>query len=424
MTDIAERMSRARARLLLDHYFFGMLALKLEVVQQTAGCPTIQTDGTHLEYNPEWCAQWSDAQLEGLWAHEVMHCAMGHPWRRHDREGQTWNVACDVAINQQIRSSGIALPPTELESMEQEYAGWFAEQIYAKLKQDQKEQGTPAPKPDFGNDVQDAPQDSGSGQPENTDDEQGQDSPSDDAQQGQGDDGTPGQGEGQGAPEQGESAPGDGPLTEFDWQVEVEVAMMAARRAGNMPGGVERLIHEDRTPKVDWKTLLRRFVEQTIPYDTSWQRPNRRYVSQGMYLPGVYNENTPRLDVIVDTSGSTQGLLADFGTEMVEVIREVRPSAVRFIYCDTRVTNVQEFTADDDDIAVSQLEFRGGGGTVLQPAFDWSAEQDEPPAAIICLTDLYIGQVKEAEVPVLWMVPEWTQTDYPWGETVRMEGVR
>ena len=96
----SDRLTRARVHLLLDFPWFGSLAMRIKIVESTDGawCPTFQVDGTSMWYNPSFSAGLSDAELVGVMAHEIMHCAMLHPFRRNGRDGQEWNVACDSRL--------------------------------------------------------------------------------------------------------------------------------------------------------------------------------------------------------------------------------------------------------------------------------------------------------------------------------------
>ena len=86
----SDRLTRARVHLLLDFPWFGSLAMRIKIVESTdsAWCPTFQVDGTSMWYNPSFSAGLSDAELVGVMAHEIMHCAMLHPFRRNGRDGQ------------------------------------------------------------------------------------------------------------------------------------------------------------------------------------------------------------------------------------------------------------------------------------------------------------------------------------------------
>src|SRR5207244_3632167 len=103
----------------------------------------------------------------------------------------------------------------------------------------------------------------------------------------------------------------------------------------------------------------------TTPSDYSWTSPNRRYVAAGVYLPGTVKENTPRLALAIDTSGSIgQEMLDTFAAELSAIMLETRPAAIDVLYCDSRIQgDVETFTPDDGEITLTP---RGGGGTRFQ----------------------------------------------------------
>src|SRR5437868_6691058 len=98
MTEIERLMLKARTALVLSQPFFGTLALRLAMTRDPA-TETASVDGRRLRYNPDWIKSLSHAQRVGLIAHEVMHCAAGHPMRLGARDHDTFNRAADFAIN-------------------------------------------------------------------------------------------------------------------------------------------------------------------------------------------------------------------------------------------------------------------------------------------------------------------------------------
>ncbi|HNC27459.1 MAG TPA: hypothetical protein PLR55_11120, partial [Accumulibacter sp.] len=93
-----EYVSAARRNLVLDHPFFGVLSLKLDLIEDRS-VKTLRTDGRKLWFNPEYASSLNRYEIVGVVAHEVLHCANGHAWRRGDRDPKVWNQACDLAIN-------------------------------------------------------------------------------------------------------------------------------------------------------------------------------------------------------------------------------------------------------------------------------------------------------------------------------------
>jgi predicted metal-dependent peptidase len=85
------KMSAARVSLVLENPFFGSLALSLKM-QADSTCKTAYVNGRELGYNPAWVENLSHDQVTALVAHGVMHCAMGHPWRRDGRNSKGWNI--------------------------------------------------------------------------------------------------------------------------------------------------------------------------------------------------------------------------------------------------------------------------------------------------------------------------------------------
>lgn len=392
------RMTRARTRLLLNQPWFGSLAMRLDM--QPAKCHTMETNGTVLRFNPEWVTKQTDADLLTIMAHEVLHCALLHPYRRGRRDAQRWNRACDYVVNLDLQAAGFQLPADSL--IDPQYQGLSADVVYSQLAQDPDDQDGDTPSTGT---VEDAPQ-------------QGQSAPSD----GQGQQAGEQAGEGQGTPaEQPGDAPGPGQgMTEEDWKIASEQATAVTKAAGNTPGGAARSAKAARQQPEDWRAILREFIEHQTPSDYSWGTPNRRFIADGVYLPGVLKENLGYIAVAVDTSGSISGeVLAAFAQELTEIVHEARPDRVHVVYCDARVNGTEEFTPDDEAVTLRAL---GGGGTRFNPVFEHIESQDEAPAALLYFTDLENGgeRLTEPAYPVLWVTGKNVTKPAPFGPVVRI----
>jgi len=375
-----EKISHARTRLLLDSPWFGSLSMRLRI-ESSESAKTMQTDGTRLQFNPAFVDQLPDAELTGVIAHEVMHCALRHPYRMGARKHELWNKACDYAINDLLIAQGFTLPANVL--LDPQYSGMGAEQIYALLDKQQQEDGD--------NGEQDGEQ-------------PGQVVPAPQPGSGDGDE----EGEGESQEE----------MTETDWEIATEQATAIAKKAGRLPGEADRAVQASRASETNWREILRRFIENTVPCDYSWTQPNRRYISSGLYLPGTVRENMPRLAVAVDTSGSiTPELLQIFAQELTQVLHDARPEGIDVMYCDTEVRHCESFSPDDPEV---RLAAQGGGGTAFQPVFDHVANQQDAPAALIYFTDLEGPAPQQPEYPVLWITTESTAAQGFFGETVRL----
>jgi predicted metal-dependent peptidase len=390
-----QKIQAARTALVLDQPFFGALALRLKVIEDP-GCGTAWTNGEALGYDPEFVMRLTHDEVVGVIAHEVMHCANGHMWRRDGREQRKFNVAADLAINPVLREAGFRLPQGAL--LEQQYLGKSAEWIYARLP--------------------DQPQ-GGAGKGQGKGDGQGQGK----GQAGQPD--APGSGQGaQGqVPGAGACDVRDAPAedadgaSEADWQQAVQQAAAAAKGRGKLPASLARLANEAAAPKVDWRSVLHRFVQQAARDDYSWTRPNARYLAGGLYLPSLRSETVGPIAVAIDTSGSVDGvLLNQFAAELRAVVDDVRPARVHVLYCDAKVHRVDTFERDD----AVELNPAGGGGTAFAPVMDACEQLDEPPVCLVYLTDLDGSHRAEPpDFPVLWAATQ--RRDVPYGEVVMVE---
>jgi predicted metal-dependent peptidase len=144
--------AKAKVQLVLNHPFFGVLALHLPTVPVSPAAlaamgapPTAAVDGRKIYYNPKWVDTLTEKQRLGLLAHEVLHPALKHMWRRGNRERGLWLMATDYAVNDIIMRTllpdgkpAFELPPGGL--YDKEFEGMAAEQIYALLKKEKDEQ--------------------------------------------------------------------------------------------------------------------------------------------------------------------------------------------------------------------------------------------------------------------------------------------
>jgi predicted metal-dependent peptidase len=366
-----DQLVKARTALLLDHFFFGRLSLYLKLTEEP-GIPTLAVDGKHIFYNPEFVKTLSHALTMSAIAHEIGHCIFEHIIRRGGRDPKIWNMAGDYIINDIIKQSGFQIGESWLHDVK--YRGMYAEHVYDLLAQ----------------------QNGGKG---------------------------PGQGQMGGAGGLCEVRDAAGPgeqadmaETAMEWKIAVTQAADGAKKAGRMPAGMERFVEEITTPKVPWREVLARFINQVAKDDYQWSRPNRRYLSAGLYLPSLHSERMGEIVVVIDTSGSIdQPTLNAFGSEIQAIVAASRPEKTRVVYCDAKVNHVDEFSPED------QLVFKmhGGGGTDFRPPFAMIDDEDTKPVALVYLTDMYGSFPREEpEFPVLWCAT--SDIVGPFGDTLRI----
>jgi predicted metal-dependent peptidase len=361
-----KRIIKARTALVLEHPFIGSIALNLPFSFDDK-IPTAATNGKNIKYNPRFVESLTDEEVKFLVAHECFHPMLEHNFRRGGRHPRKWNQAGDYVINQLLTDDSIGKMPQGglLDPNLHQAGGGTTDGIYNLL-----------PEPDDGEDGGD---------------------PMDDCEDG---DGSPAEKEQQAA----------------EWKVKVAQAAQAAKMMGKMSAGLERLVTEVLQPKVDWRDVLRKFVERCKNDTRSYARPNRRFLAQGMYLPSVSGESLGEMVFAIDCSGSIdQKTIDQFAAEIRTVKEEGNPSAIHLIYFDSEVSHYERFGRDDD----LHVEPHGGGGTDFAPVFEFMAERQIEPVAVIFLTDLCCNSFGEQpDCPVLWVSTD--EGTAPFGEVVVM----
>lgn len=384
------RVIKARTQLVLDEPFFGLLASRLRL-KEDFSCRDMWTDSVYLGFNPRYVEELADVELRGIIAHVVMHIAAGHPWRQGERKSKPWNDAADLAINHVLVEAGFRLPPGAL--LDPEYKGQPAELIYPAMLAKEQEQEEPPPG---------AASSDGEGEPEGDTDGAGDTAPQP---------GEPGQDAGgnapgaadseSGAPGEVRPAPQDSP--EADWKMAVQAA---AQQQGRLPAGLQRLVDIGLKARVDWREALRHLIQTSVySPDYSWSRPNRRWLHQGLYLPGMEGKNIACMVIARDTSASIgDAYMEVFNAEIVDILMTYNPDVTYVVDCDAKVAQVIQIEPGD---LPDSLSAQGGGGTRFEPVFDWIEEQGLNPSCVVYLTDLEGSfPSKDPGYPVIWTVPE------------------
>lgn len=409
MSQLHPRLQKARIGLILDAPFFGSLITRLDMIEDEK-VPTFCTNGVNIRYSPKFLATLTDEEVKGVLAHEVAHCALGHLWRMDSRHPLKWNVATDYAINQllddyaqECRQRGQAVPWTLPKGglLDKSLGDKSSEEIYRLLPEVQEimlklPAGGGASCGEF-----EKPPSEGKGKGNGNGDKDGK-----------------GGGSGADGDEKGPAGAESG--LEADWQIATVQAATVAKMQGNCPASIQRLIDEIVNPKVPWREVLREFIRRRARDDYSFRKPNRRYLQQGVILPGMYSERMGPLVCAVDTSGSIDAhTLAEFQAEIQCALDECLPERVEVVVCDAAVHVVQTFEPGEK----VRIDAKGGGGTDFRPVFEHIAKNhDEDPTALIYLTDLYGSFPASApSYPVLWAALGHGNQKPPFGELVAIK---
>lgn len=356
--------------------YSGLLMVGSVSVKDT--CPTAYTNGRDVTYGRKFVDELEDdAELRGVILHETKHkmyrhlTTWQHLWKRNK---QVANMACDYVINLEIvdegkRSNGyVKLPECGL--YEEKFRGMSSSEVFDQLMLN------PPPPPPSGS----------------------------------------GSGNGNGRGEQGIDEHGWEEAQEMSEEEVKELAQeidsairQGAILAGKVGGNIDRSFTDLMSSEVDWREALREFVSSICngKDDSTWRRPNRRWLQHDIYMPSTISESMGRLCIAIDTSGSIRSEdLNKFLSEVVAVMNNVKPEMVDLLYWDSNIAGHEVYSAEDGDKLMAITKPKGGGGTSPSCITDYLAEKKIKPEACIVLTDGYVGSDWGGDwsCPVLWAI--------------------
>ncbi len=371
--------------------FFSNLALHMDE-KPSWQIPTAATDGKNILYNPEWISSLPPAEVQGVLAHEVMHCVLEHFARLGNRDMRKANIAMDLAINPMLIEAGFSLPSSVCLPDREPF-----DKLNLPAEASFEEYYSLLPDEDGNDGGEDGGEDGDEGRLVEGDDPGGCGGvrPAADESGRQADQAT------------------QRKLAE-DWKRRATQAHQVAKMRGDLPAGIDRLIEGIERPQVPWTEVLTQFVNTTAKNDYDWRKPNRRFASQGMYFPSLQSQELGDLVLAVDTSGSIgTAELRQFAGELQGIL-DAFDVRLTILYHDTEVSHVQQWETSDGPL---KLEARGGGGTSHHCVFDWIERNATEVTAMISLTDLYTSLPDEAPTyPVVWVCT--SNEVAPWGQTL------
>ena len=368
--DVEDRIIVARVGLLLRHPFFGNMATRLKIVCGDAWCPTAAVDGRNLYFNTQFFDALTNREIEFVIAHEILHCVFDHLGRREDRDALIYNIAADYIVNNILVRDRIGDKPKLIQIFQDfKYENWTSEEVYDEIKEKYDEEELKQlgelldEHVDWGKDPG----------------EEGEEGP-----------GANANGDGGNSKGQGRPTYSDEELRKI--RDEIKENMISAAQsagAGNVPGGVERMLKELTDPKMNWREILRQQIQSTIRDDYTFSRPSRKGWHTGAILPGMNFQETIDLCISIDMSGSIGNEQAtDFLSEVKGIMDEYRDYNIKLWCFDTNVYNEADFSADGGD-TLEDYEVTGGGGTDFMVNWQYMKDNDIVPKKFLMFTDGY-----------------------------------
>lgn len=413
--EIENKLAAARTRLILDKPFLGALALRLPLVAaDPKWCQTSYTDARNLYFNPAFIKNLSLEQTQFVLAREALHCALSHFARRMHRNKVRWDIACEYSINPVLVKDGLKPPPATI--VIAAYEGMTAEEIYPFIEEDdeadnQEKSSSDGDNPDptqGGSQQGEQKRDNGTGNtPPSKPPTAGGNSQSEEDENRKGE---------QGAPEPAPLSGSEMEALSIQWQQRMAGAALQAQQAGKLGGALGRMVGEMLQPRLPWRMLLARYMNQVARDDYSYARPSRR--EGEMIMPSLRSAQAS-IVVVLDTSGSIgEQELNEFVSEVDTLKAQLRTSVILHA-CDTKLDEDGPWMYEAWEEFKLPKQFAGGGGTDFRPVFDWLQREGKSPDMLLYFTDAE-GEFPKAEphYPVIWLVKG--KTAVPWGQRIQL----
>ncbi|MDD5157336.1 VWA-like domain-containing protein [Sulfurimonas sp.] len=372
MIHLEQKISQAKAKLLVNYPFFGVIASKLELILNN-DIQASKSNGKTLEYNEDFFARLTLDEMEFIFANGAMHASLSHENRRGQRSSWLWQLSTDYAINDMLVENGFSRPDEAHYS--KRFVGLYAEEIYEQLKEDilrDELEYEADDKDDIKSDEQN----------QNEDEQKNK------------------------TPQESEN----GGLKEQLFMEEALALLDAEIKKGDAPKGINRFFNLSYNSKIDWRDELKVALERFHKDDFTLLPPSKKFLHMGVYLPSSTSQRV-KLVIAVDSSGSVdEKLLNTFLNEVDFMMSLVQNYQIELLVCDDKIRSHTTFYSGD----TLEVNLIGGGATDFRAVFEFVEKELDDVNLLLYFSDLDgIFPDKEPLYQVKWISPK--DTTAPFG---------
>jgi predicted metal-dependent peptidase len=399
---VKERTKKAKIQLQSRNPFFSYLSLFLDF-KESEELPEYAGMGVNekgeLFYKKEFIEKLSDEELISTISHEILHLSFLHLIRLKDRDKLGWNISTDIVSNSLLNLNNFQLPKgclvpdwnnkiivgeTTIEKCNEK----TAEQVYNELPKEYKQ---PNKKGYYV--VVDENGNSKKGFDEHI--------------------------------ESKNLTKKEQQELKEKWNERVCNAYVNAKQRGQLPNGIERLVGNLHKEKIDWKSLLRRYIINQIPSYSSWNKRNKKSRCLGVYLPDRIKEKI-EVGIVIDCSGSIgKKELTDFLSEIVGIAKAYKNQIDMILYTHDSEVHTEYKVENGNIDKIMKMEIKGGGGTSHKVVWKYIEDKNYKPQIVIALTDGYsdISKEDKPNYPLIWVVSPNGANDnfFPFGIILRLD---
>ncbi|MDD5401461.1 MAG: VWA-like domain-containing protein [Sulfurimonas sp.] len=365
MPSLQNKISQAKAKLLMNYPLFGTIASRLELIQND-DIQSFKSNGIRLEYNGDFLKSLEPSQMEFVFANGAMHASLAHEARKSGRSGWLWQLSTDYAINDMLVENGLDRPNEAHYS--ERFSGLYAEEIYEELKEDilRDELRYETDKEDEAD---------SSKNPENNED-----------------------------------------LNEQIFEEFAKATLEAEIKNGEVPTSIGRFFALEYNGKINWRDELKAALDRFHKDDYTLLPPNKKFLHLGIYLPSCISQRF-KLVVAVDSSGSVdEKLLGEFLSELNFLTNTISNYQIDLLISDDKIQTHKTFYNGD----ILEAEVKGGGATDFRAVFEFIENELEDVKLLLYFTDLDgVFPKNEPNYEVKWISPK--ESRVPFGDIIVLQ---
>ncbi len=368
------KISKAKAKLLVDYPYFGTVASRVEIVLND-NIQTFKSDGVKLEYNADFFSKLELSEMEFVFANAAMHASLAHQQRRNNRSGWLWQLATDYAINDMLVANGLDRPWQAHYS--KRFCGLYAEEIYAELKADILRDELEYETDDLDDVEENKTEENKTQKQELTQD--------------------------------------DVLAQELFEEFSKSILEIEAKKH-QLPDSIERFFKIESCGAINWRDALKSALDIFHKDDFTLLPPNKKFLHMGIYLPSCIS-NKFQVVIAVDSSGSVdENLLNKFLSEIDFLMGMIQNYQIELLVCDDKIHSHNTFYSGD----VLSVDLKGFSGTSFIPVFEFIEDKLRDTKILLYFTDLD-GKFpsKLPSYDVKWITSK--SGDVPFGDVIVLE---
>ncbi len=380
-----EKITKAKAKLMLEHPYFGTLASGLTITSDSNEL-TFKSDGITIRINEEYIDKLDLSEVEFILSNGAMHAVLGHIGRQAKRDKWLWQEACDFAVNAMLVRNGLVAP--EYVNYQPKFEGMYAEEIYARLKEEMIHA------PDTNHDASSSDNEESLSSPQKN-----QTKPKNQISH----------------QSQKNTTTKEQEATQ-ELQQQFEQIFLKLKRQESLPAELQFVVPEYFSYIIDWKETLSNYIASYAKTAYRFLPPNMKYLYRGIFLPSL-SSDLLRIVIAIDTSGSIDKEMLGLFLAEVASIMEVYPHyEIDLITADHKIHSHKTYLPNES----LEYEVNGGGSTDFRPVFEYIENNIDTPTALLFFTD---GKGTFPNTPpafdTLWIMPNNTPT--PFGEIMTLK---